>query len=242
VKVVAIIQARMGSTRLPGKVLKDLCGETVLARVVKRTRRAKLLDEVVVATTVQSADELIVRECERLGVACFRGDEADVLDRYYRAAQEFSADAIVRITSDCPLIDPELIDEHVRRLLDRWSEVDFVTNMLEQTFPLGLAVEAMPVDVLCRMKRMSQSDVLKEHVTTLAYVDTAIFRIDHVLHCQDLSQLRWTVDTPEDLKLVRLIFQHFGNDHFSWKDILPILAEHSSWPEINRGIQQRSLG
>jgi len=242
VRVVAIIQARMGSTRLPGKVLKDLAGETVLARVVKRTRRATLLDEVVVATTTQPADDVIVRECEQLGVAYFRGDEADVLDRYYRAAQRFAADAVVRITSDCPLIDPELIDEHVRLLLNRWSEVDFVTNMVKQTYPLGLAVEAMPADVLWRMKRMSQTDVLKEHVTTLAYVQPDLFHIDHILHSEDLSRLRWTVDTQEDLELVRLIFQQVGGDSSSWKDVLPVLAEHPDWSEINQVVPQKTIG
>lgn len=232
----------MGSTRLPGKVLKDLEGETVLARVVNRTRRASLLSEVVVATSVLSADDVITRECERLKVACFRGDELDVLDRYYRAAQEFAADAVVRITSDCPLIDPELIDQHVRRLLDRWTEVDFVTNMAKPTFPLGLAVEAMPADVLLRMKRMSQTDVLKEHVTTLAYVEPDWFRIEHILYPDDLSHLRWTVDTSEDLELVRLIFQHFGNDYFSWKKVLAVLEQHPDWSEINRAIPQKTIG
>ncbi len=241
-RIVAIIQARMGSTRLPGKVLKDLGGETVLARVVNRTRRATSLDDVVVATSVLPADDAIFLECERLKVACFRGDEADVLDRYYRAAQKFEADAIVRITADCPLIDPELIDEHVRRLLTRWTEVDFVTNVAKPTFPLGLAVEAMPADVLARMKRMSQTYVLKEHVTTLAYVEPDWFRIDHILYPDDLSHLRWTVDTLEDLKLVRLIFQHFGDDHFLWKEVLPVLEQHPSWSEINRAIPQKTIG
>jgi spore coat polysaccharide biosynthesis protein SpsF len=232
----------MGSTRLPGKVLKDLGGDTVLARVISRTRRATLLTEVVIATSVLPADDVIVRECERLKVACFRGDEADVLDRYYRAAQEFAADAVVRITSDCPLIDPELIDEHVRRLLKRWTEVDFVTNMAKPTFPLGLAVEALPMDVLSRMKRMSETDVLKEHVTSLAYVEPDWFRIDDILYPVDLSHLRWTVDTPEDLKLVRLIFQHFGDDHFLWEEVLPILDQHPDWSEINRAIPQKTIG
>src|SRR5579863_1184664 len=231
----------MGSTRLPGKVLKDLCGETVLARVVNRSRRAALVDEVVVATTVRDADDAIVKECERLAVEYFRGDEADVLDRYYRAAGKFSADAIVRITSHCPLIDPELIDEHVRHLLDHSAELDFVTNMVKQTFPLGLAVEAMPADVLCRMKRMSQTDVLKEHVTTLAYLEPELFRVGHILHSEDLSHLRWTVDTEEDLELVRLIFQHLGSDRFSWKDVLPAWEQHPSWSEINRGIPQKTI-
>jgi spore coat polysaccharide biosynthesis protein SpsF len=232
----------MGSTRLPGKVLKDLAGQTVLARVVNRTRRAALLDEVVVATTQQPADDAIIKECERLQVACFRGEEADVLDRYDRAAKQFSADAVVRITSDCPLIDPELIDEHVRRLLHRWTEMDFVTNMAKPTFPLGLAVEAMPADVLSRMKRLSQTSELKEHVTTLAYVEPEWFRIDHILYSNDLSHMRWTVDTPEDLELVRLIFQHFGNDNFSWKDVLPVLEQHPGWSEINRSIPQKTIG
>jgi spore coat polysaccharide biosynthesis protein SpsF len=242
VKVVAIIQARMGSTRLPGKVLKDLAGQTVLARVVTRTRRAKLLHEIVVATTLKPADDAIIEECVRLQVPCFRGDEAEVLDRYYRAAQEFSADAIVCITSDCPLIDPELVDEHVQRLLDRWTAVDFVTDMSKQTFPLGLAVEAMPADVLTRMKRLSQTDELKEHVTTLAYFEPQWFRIDNVLYLQDLSSLRWTVDTLEDMELVRLIFREFGNDHFSWKELLPVLERHPGWSEINRVIPQKTVG
>ena len=241
-KVVAIIQARMGSTRLPGKVLKDLCGETVLARVVNRTRRATLLDELVIATTQQPADDAIVEECERLKVACFRGDEADVLDRYYQAAQQFRASAIVRVTSDCPLIDPELVDRHVRHLLDRWNHVDFVTDMSQPTFPLGLAVEALPMDVLARMKRLSQTSELKEHVTTLAYTQPQWFRIDHILHSQDLSFLRWTVDTAEDLQLVRLIVEHFGHDRFSWQEVLPVLEQHPAWSEINRAIPQKTIG
>lgn len=241
-RAVAIIQARMGSTRLPGKVLKDLAGETVLARVVNRTRRATLLDEVVVATSVLPADYAIVKECDRLGVAWFRGDEADVLDRYHLAAVKHNADLIVRVTSDCPLIDPNLIDEHVSRLSSRWADVDFVTNMVKQTYPLGLAVEAMPADVLARMKRMSQSDTLKEHVTALAYVESGWFQVDHILHAVDLSHLRWTVDTPEDLELVRRIFQHFGHDRFSWEEVLPVLEQHPDWAAINRDISQTTLG
>lgn len=238
-RVVAIIQARMGSTRLPGKVMKDLCGDTVLARVVHRTRRARRLDEVVIATTTKPADDVIVRECERLGVACFRGDEADVLDRYYQCALEYNADAVVRVTSDCPLIDPELIDRHVDRLLARWNEVDFVTNMMRQSYPLGLAVEALPMDVLARMKRMSQTDELKEHVTTLAYAQPDRFHIEHVLYSTDLSYMRWTVDTAEDLEVVRLIVSHFGHDKFRWTEVLPLLEKHPEWLQINQHVAQK---
>lgn len=241
-KVVAIIQARMGSTRLPGKVMKDLGGATVLARVVNRTRRAKLLDEVVVATSTAAGDEVIAEECRRLEVPCFRGSEQDVLDRYYQCARQFSADAVVRITSDCPLIDPELIDATVERLQSGWAQVDLVTNMMRETFPLGLAVEAMPVDVLTRMHRMSQTEDLREHVTTLAYVQPQWFRIDHVVNPENLSHLRWTVDTSEDLELVRLIFGHFRHDRFSWRDVLPVLQQHPEWAEINRGIVQKAVG
>jgi spore coat polysaccharide biosynthesis protein SpsF len=240
-KVVAIIQARMGSTRLPGKVLKDLADGTVLSWVVNRTRRAGLLHQVVVATSDLPTDDAIVRECDRLGVACFRGDEADVLDRYYQAALHHSANIIIRITSDCPLIDPELIDEHVRRLVDGWGHVDLVTNMGHSTYPLGLAVEAMPFDVLARMHRLSDSSELREHVTTLAYVSPNLFRWDHVKYSLDLSHLRWTVDTPEDLELVRLIVRHFGSDHFSWTDVLPLLERNPGWLEINRHVAQKSV-
>lgn len=240
-KIVAIIQARMGSTRLPGKVLKDLAGDTVLARVVNRTQRARELHQVVVATSVLPADDAIVSECERLGVAFFRGDEADVLDRYYRAAQQFAADVVVRITSDCPLIDPELIDEHIQRLRERWNHVDFVSNMGHPSYPLGLAVEAMPADVLARMHRMSDTAELREHVTTLAYVQPNLFRWEHVRFSRDLSHLRWTVDTKEDLELVRLILQRFAHDHFSWSEVLPLLEQNPAWLEINRDVRQKPV-
>jgi len=240
-KVVAIIQARMGSTRLPGKVMRDLAGDSVLARVVNRTRRARLLDEVVIATTDKPADDVIVKECEQLEVSVFRGDEADVLGRYFCAAQRFSADAIVRITSDCPLTDPELVDLHIRRLTYLWREVDFVTNMSQQSYPLGLAVEALPMDVLARMHRLSDTPELKEHVTTLAYAEPSLFRVDNIRHPEDLSQMRWTVDTQEDLDLVRLIFKHFGRDDFSWQEVLGLLGQYPEWVEINRQAPRKTI-
>jgi spore coat polysaccharide biosynthesis protein SpsF len=240
-KVVAIVQARMGSTRLPGKVLMDLDGEPMLARVVERTRRARTVNEVVVATSNLVSDDRVAQLCAQRNWPCFRGSETDVLDRYYLAALAFGAEAVVRITSDCPLIDPYLVDTHVERLCSRWAEVDFVTNMMQQTFPVGLAVEAMPADVLARMKRMSQRDVLREHVTTIAYSRPDWFQIEHVLYPVDLSQLRWTVDTAADLEFVRLIFKLFGHDSFFWEDVLPVLKRHPDWSEINRSIPQKAL-
>jgi len=241
-RTVAISQARMGSTRLPGKVLMDLSGEPMLARVVERTRRARTVDEVVVATSTLPADDRIARLCESREWACFRGSELDVLDRYYQAALRFGAEVVVRVTSDCPLIDPELIDQHVQTLLERISETDFVTNMLQQSFPLGLAVEAMPIDVLARMNRMSRTSELREHVTTLAYERPEWFRIQHIRDAIDLSEMRWTVDTAEDLEFVRRIFAHFGHDHFKWEEVLPVLDEHTEWSDINRAAVTRAAG
>jgi spore coat polysaccharide biosynthesis protein SpsF len=241
-RTVAIIQARTGSTRLPGKVLKDLAGEPMLARVVERTRRARHLDEVVVATSDLEADDRIARLCAERGWACFRGSELDVLGRYYKAALTFRADAVVRVTSDCPLIDPEVIDLHVHRLLEGWSETDFVTNMLRQSFPLGLAVEVMPIDVLARMHRMSRTPELREHVTTLAYVEPEQFRIENIPHKTDLSCMRWTVDTAEDLEFVRRVFAHFGHDRFTWQNVLAALDEHPEWAEINRAFATPAVG
>jgi len=239
-RTVAIIQARTGSTRLPGKVLNDLAGEPMLAWVVERTRRASTLDEVVVATSVLPADDLIAQLCVERGWPCFRGSETDVLDRYYHAALEFQADIIVRITSDCPLIDSQLIDRHVERLSQRWAEVDLVTNMLQQSFPLGLAVEALPLDVLIRMNRMSVARELREHVTTLAYVEPEWFQIDNIVHTTDLSNMRWTVDTPEDLDFVRRVVSFFGNDRFAWEEVLSLLAEHRDWAQINSTVTPRA--
>ena len=239
-RTVGIIQARMGSTRLPGKVLKDLAGEPMLARVVERTLRAGTLNEVVVATSDLPADDCIAQLCADRGWACFRGSETDVLDRYYHAALQFQADIIVRVTSDCPLIDPQLIDRHVERLLQRWAEVDFVTNMLQQSFPLGLAVEALPLDVLIRMNRMSLARELREHVTTLAYVEPEWFQIDNILHTSNLSKMRWTVDTAEDLEFVRRIVSFFGNDRFAWEEVLSVMEEHPNWAQINRAFASRA--
>ncbi len=239
-KVVAIIQARMGSTRLPGKVLEDLAGQSMLARVVGRARRARTLDKVLVATTNKSDDGAIVSECGRLGVPVFRGSEDDVLDRYHGAAISANAGIIVRITSDCPLIDPEVVDRAVREHLVEGP--DYTSNTLDRSYPRGLDLEVMDVGVLERAWREASEDYQRTHVTPYIYQHPEIFRLQSLTHEVDESHHRWTVDTSEDLELVRVLYRRLG-DHetFTWRELLDLFREDPGLLEINRGVLQKEL-
>ncbi|MFO7742416.1 MAG: glycosyltransferase family protein [Anaerolineae bacterium] len=241
-RVVAIVQARMGSTRLPGKVLLDLAGEPMLARVMDRLARAERLDDVVVATTVEPADDAIVELSRDREWPYFQGSERDVLDRYYRSAKAYQADAVVRVTSDCPLIDWELVDRVVEEFLARQPQVDYVSNTTpNRTFPRGLDTEVVRFDALERAWCMDDNPAWREHVTPYVRRHAELFRAHGVTNDEDLSQMRWTVDTPQDLAFVRRIYEHLGHDRFSWVDVLSALERHPEWEEINRGVQQKSL-
>jgi spore coat polysaccharide biosynthesis protein SpsF len=239
-RVVAIVQARMGSTRLPGKVLLDLADEPMLARVVRRTRQAQALNEVVVATTVQPADDAIEQACADHGWPCSRGSEEDVLDRYYRAAIAYQVDVVVRITSDCPLIEPQIIDRVVGEFLDLQPDVDYACNILpHRTFPRGLDTEVMRFDVLERVWHEDLNPAWREHVTLYIRRHPDLFRIYGVVNATDYSHMRWTVDTVEDLAFACRIYDHFGHDRFSWREVLAVLEEHPEWVEINRHVRQK---
>lgn len=239
-RVVAIIQARMGSTRLPGKVLKDLGGETVLARVLNRTRSATLLDEVVVATSVLPADDVIARECEGLKVACFRGDEVDVLDRYYRAAQQFAADLIVRITADCPLIDPELMDATIRTSLDQ--KADYASNSLARTYPRGLNVEVFTADALSRAWSAAKEEYQRTHDPPYLYENPELFKVISIAGEVDRSKYRWTLDTAEDWELLRAVYKHFGNrDSIRWIEVLGFIEAQPELAALNSHVRQKAL-
>jgi spore coat polysaccharide biosynthesis protein SpsF len=239
-KVVAIIQARVGSTRLPGKVLLDLAGESMLARVVNRVSRAATLQEVVVATTTQTVDETIVRLCDERTWPCFRGSEDDVLDRYEQAAEAHNADVVVRITSDCPLIEPDIIDRTVGEFLKHRPDVDYACNFLpDRTFPRGLDVEVIGRDALRRAWREDRNPAWREHVTKYVLQHPELFRVHGVTNDRDYSHMRWTVDEAEDLAFVRRIYGHFGHDRFSWLDVLSVLAEHPDWMDINSAVKQK---
>jgi len=239
-KIVAIVQAHMGSTRLPGKVLLDLAGEPMLVHDMNRLSRAQTLDKVVVATTVKPADDTIVKLSAEHKWPCFRGSEEDVLDRYYRAAIEYKADVVVRVTSDCPLIDPEIVDRVVREFLERQPEVDYACNTLpRRTFPRGLDTEVFRFDVLERAWHEDHDPSWREHVTPYIWRNPELFRIHGIMNEADYSHMRWTVDTDEDLAFVRRIYNHFGHDHFSWQDVLALLKEHPEWLAINRNVRQK---
>jgi spore coat polysaccharide biosynthesis protein SpsF len=241
-KTVAIIQARMGSSRLPGKVLLDLAGEPMLARVVHRVRRAEILEDVIVATTTEPADDELAGLCAARGWHYFRGSQDDVLDRYYHAARENTADLVVRITSDCPLIEPEIIDQVGRELLGHHTAADYACNFLpERTYPRGLDVEAFWFDTLKRLWQEDQNPAWREHVTQYLHHHPERFAILGVKNEVNLSMLRWTVDTPEDFELVERIYGRFGNDRFSWKEVLKLFRENPDWLEVNSQVRQKVI-
>jgi spore coat polysaccharide biosynthesis protein SpsF len=240
VRVVAIVQARMGSTRLPGKVLMDICGETMLARVVSRVKRSKLINEVLVATTDRAADDAIVAECKKLSVPVSRGDQDDVLDRYFRAAQLSKAEVIVRITSDCPLIDPEVTDKTIAAFLE--NRPDYVSNCLVRTYPRGLDTEVISFAALSRAWQVARKPYEREHVTPYIIEHPAEFKHLSVTCEEDFSEHRWTIDTPEDLALVREIFSRLNGDGtFSGREVLDLLQREPELLELNRSVQQKTL-
>jgi spore coat polysaccharide biosynthesis protein SpsF len=236
---VAIIQARMGSSRLPGKVLADIEGKPMLQRVVERVAQAGLVDQVVVAATLKAEDSAIAELCHLQGFPLFRGDEFDVLDRYYEAAHRYEAKVIVRITSDCPLTDPHLIDRTIQALLDR--QADYASNTLSRQFPRGLDVEVMTAKALDTAWNNAKSPHQRVHVTPYFFENPHRFVIASVDCEESLGFHRWTVDTKDDLELVRTIFRRVGSEKFEWRDVLRLFSEDSTLIDINKGVRQKAL-
>jgi spore coat polysaccharide biosynthesis protein SpsF (cytidylyltransferase family) len=241
VRVIGVIQARMGSSRLPGKVLADLAGEPMLGRVTERLAAANCVNEVIVATSNEPADDVVAHWCTANGRSCFRGSANDVLDRYCRAADEFAAEAVVRITADCPFIDAGVVDSVVEAFLSG-GPVDYASNVLPpRTFPRGLDTEVLTRAALLRACRSATEPADREHVTRYLIRHPDEFLLLGVWHDHDLSGWRWTVDTPEDLAFARQIYGHFDGSDFGWRDVLGALADHPSWADINRHIDQKAV-
>lgn len=236
-----IVQARMGSTRLPGKVLKPILGRPMFSYQLERLRAAQRVERIVVATTTEPADAAIVDFCSAEQVPCVRGSETDVLSRYALAAAEWNARTVVRVTADCPLIDPELIDEAIRQFAEANGAYHYVSNMLQPTWPYGMAVEVFPREVLEEADREATQPAEREHVTPFIYWRPQRYRLKSLTRQPDLSQHRWTVDTPEDFELIGRILQALypDNPRFTLQDVLTLLERHPSWSDINRHVQQK---
>jgi spore coat polysaccharide biosynthesis protein SpsF len=235
---VAVIQARMGSSRLPGKVLERFDGETALGHCVARATASKAVDAVVVATTELPADDAIAGICEARGWTVFRGAEHDVLDRYFHAARAANADSIVRLTADCPLMDPTVLTELVGRFAA--ERADYAsTSYPRRTFPLGISAEVMTRAALERAWRDDDDPAWREHVTPFIYRHPERFRLSGFGCEADYTHHRWTLDTPEDAQVIRAIFDHFHGRAFGWRDVLAAAEAHPEWQAINAGVEQR---
>jgi spore coat polysaccharide biosynthesis protein SpsF len=242
-KTVIIIQARMTSTRLPGKVLKPVLRKTLLEHQLERLKRVLNADGIVVATTTNEADQPIVELCNQLQIPVSRGSESDVLSRYYEAALAHQADVVVRVTSDCPLIDPAVVSEVIGYYHAHWVEYDYVSNTLERTYPRGLDVEVLPFSLLAQAHREASAPEEREHVTPFIYRRPAQFRIYQVRQSPSHADERWTVDTPEDFELIRRILEALYPDNpaFTQADVLQVLDAHPDWRALNAEIEQKKV-
>ena len=241
--IVAIVQARMASTRLPGKVLADIAGQPMLARVVMRARRSKRIDRLVVATSTESQDDPIVALCEQMEFEYSRGSALDVLDRCCQAAKDFGARTVVRLTADCPLIDPDVIDQTIKEFFAAEPPADFAANRFPwgRTFPIGLDVEVCTMKALETARREADEQHQREHVMPFLYENPDRFHILHVRNDEDYGHLRWTVDTVDDLDFIREIYKRFPNrDDFSWREIVELLEKEPELAQINAHVQHKS--
>ncbi|MBI4442280.1 MAG: Gfo/Idh/MocA family oxidoreductase [Acidobacteria bacterium] len=233
-KTVAIIQARMGSSRLPGKVMADIEGRPMLGRVVDRARRARLTNQTVVITSQQACDDPIESFCAANDIPCFRGSEEDVLDRYYRAAIYFQADVIVRLTADCPLIDPEIIDETIMAFQN--NAFDYVSNSLHRSYPDGLDTEVFWFATLARAWSEARWKSEREHVTAYVLKHPELFQLGNVASPVDYSNLRWTVDQPQDLELIRAVYRKAGDGSLGLAQVLSLIQNNPELQDMNSGI------
>jgi spore coat polysaccharide biosynthesis protein SpsF len=242
-KIAAIIQARMGSTRLSGKVMKDIKGRTVLSHVIERVKQSNLIDEIIIATTVQDRDSVIENEALKYGAKVYRGSEEDVLSRYYLAAKENNIDIIVRITSDCPVIDANVIDEIINLYLK--EKYDIVTNagsdLSQRTFPRGLDTEVFSFELLEDANNNGKEKYHREHVTPYIYENSN--KIHYFKNDINYSMYRWTLDTEEDFELINEIYNRLykGTHDFYLQDIVEVFKKEPKLFTINAHIEQKKI-
>jgi spore coat polysaccharide biosynthesis protein SpsF len=235
VRVLAILQARMTSSRLPGKVLMDIDGMPMIARQIERLRQANLLDELVVATSTDSSDDVLADYIEGIGVNVQRGSLDNVLQRFVEVLDKYETDAVVRLTADCPLVDSEVLDGVVDSFLN--SKMDYVSNTLERTFPRGLDVEVFKPEVLREVSRNDFRPMAKEHVTYGIYTRSDLYSVANVSQDPSFANLRWTVDTQLDLDFVRSVYSHLHsiNKSFRQREILEWLEDFPEFAHYEIG-------
>lgn len=233
-KVVALVQARMGSTRLPNKVMKPIGGIPMIELLLSRLSRAKEVDQIVVATSVDARNQPLVEHVHKLGYACEQGSENDVLDRFVQAARAHEADVVVRITGDCPLVDPELVDEVIRRF--KSAGVEYFSNVSPPTYPDGLDIEVCTFKALEQASKATSKPYDREHVTPYLR-ESSKFSTASMQHSQNLSALRWTVDEPADFDVIEKVFLHFHpRIDFTWGEVLNLQRQQPDIFNINQHI------
>ncbi|MHB9010497.1 MAG: cytidylyltransferase domain-containing protein [Carboxydocellales bacterium] len=242
-KVVCIVQARTGSTRLPGKVLRIVKGKSLLEHLVDRLQQCKKINQIVLATTDKESDQAIVDIAQKLGVGWFQGSEEDVLSRYLGAAQAYEADIIVRVTSDCPLIDPETIDQVVDLYIK--SNVDYASNTIERTYPRGLDTEAFSLEALYKADALAGVGPYREHVTLIMYRHPETFTLTNLTAPAGLSRsdLRLCVDTQEDFDLIAAIYGKLYREGMiiNIRDVIALLDSKPELAQINAHVEQKHV-
>lgn len=239
--IVAIIQARLGSTRLPRKIFLPLSNIPILSHVYSRISNSKLINQIVIATTDLSGDDLIEKFCEENNINFYRGSSDDVLSRYYFAAKKFNADIILRITSDCPLIDPKIVDAIIIKLLN--NNFDYASNVLKRTFPRGYDAEVFTFQTLENAFKLAKENYEREHVTPFIYNHPELFTLFNYENEIDYSNYRLTIDTKEDYELLQIIFDslYSQNNIFNLQDVIEFLQKNPKLVQINQHIEQKKL-
>jgi spore coat polysaccharide biosynthesis protein SpsF len=239
-RTLGIVQARMGSTRLPGKVLRQLAGRTVLERVVRAARDSGVLDELVVATTDEAIDDAVVAECEKIGVPVHRGPVDDVLTRFLGVLDAYDSDTVLRFTADCPLLDPELI-ALAARIFAAAPYVDYLSTSIARTLPRGLDVEVVRTEVLRSIDKLATEHFHRTHVTSYIYSHPEDFTVLGLTMQPDLSHLRLTLDTADDWRLIEAIIEHFGDVSVPVRTLTDWLAHRPELTELNAHVEQKAL-
>ena len=233
----------MASTRLPGKIMAPLAGRPMLEHVVNRSLACQVADTVCVATTTDASDDITANWSEEFGIRCFRGSMNNVLGRYRQVVDQLNTDIVVRVTADCPMLDPQIVDALVRAFKEKGESVDYVANDLNPTFPIGMGVEALSADLLKYLDDSVKDASEREHVTLHIQTHPENYSVLSVVNATDFSKLRLTVDAPEDYELAKHVFNSLDSEHqgriFGLGEVSSLLDANPQWVRLNSSIQQR---